>query len=157
MAPVGIHNHRHRVPADVTLDAHFHFPIAGKLGLLLGNNRVDVRRADDARDVHAGFAQAFREAAEELRGALGAALFQRDFEERLQRLQNCITVTVVVTVLVCFGRRAQVTAARARLRLFFFFFLRFHFKITDHAVIMRRGKIRSPRVNQHGAPNARQM
>ena len=144
VAAIGVHDHGHGVPADVALDAHFHFPIAGERGLVLGRNRVDVGRADDARGFDAGFAQAFGEAAEELRGAFRAAFFQRDFEQRFQRLQDLVAIAVVSRVSTRASRRP-----RARLRLLFVFFLRFHFKFNNNAVIIRRGKFQSARVKQH--------
>src|SRR5690242_20529950 len=40
---VGLHDHRHRVPTDVSLDAALEGAVAGILGLAAGGNAVDVR------------------------------------------------------------------------------------------------------------------
>ena len=47
---IGVHDHRHGVPPDVTLDLAFELPIAGIWRGLLRRDRVDVRRGDDRGD-----------------------------------------------------------------------------------------------------------
>ena len=46
---IGLDHHRHRVPADVALDAALDLAVAGKRRLLLRRNGVDVRRVEAAR------------------------------------------------------------------------------------------------------------
>ena len=84
---VGVDDHRHRVPADVALDAPLHLPIPREGRLLLGGDGVDVGRADHARHFHAPRAQPFGQAVQEARRLLRPLVLQRELEHCLQRLQ----------------------------------------------------------------------
>ena len=45
-------NHSKRVPANETLDAAFHFLIAGKVGLVSGGNRVHIGGVGGEREIY---------------------------------------------------------------------------------------------------------
>ena len=84
---VGVDHHRHRVPADVALDAPLHLPIPGKRRLLIDGDGVDVGRADHARHFDAARAQPLRQAVQEAGRLLRPFVLQRVLEHCFQRLQ----------------------------------------------------------------------
>jgi len=118
---VGVHDHRHRVPPDVTLDADFRLPIARKRRLLFNRNRVDVRGADRIRRLDARRAQAIHQVVEEegrLFGALGLEHLLDDEFERLQPL---------------FSGGVGFAAGLVQFR--------FHFQSTGHLAFRRRERV----------------
>ncbi len=52
MCPVGIDDHRHRIPADVALDLPFDLAITGIRRLLFPGNRVDIGSIDGDREAY---------------------------------------------------------------------------------------------------------
>ena len=118
---IGVDHHRHRVPADVTLDADFRLPIARKPRLLFNRNRVDVRGADRIRRLDARRAQAVHQVVEEegcLFGALGLEHLLDDEFERLQPL---------------FSGGVGFAAGLVQFR--------FHFQSTGHLAFRRRERV----------------
>ncbi len=85
--PVGVDHHRHRVPADIALDAPFHLPVAGKRRLFVGGDRIDVRRADHPGRLDALGAEPAREALQKTRRVFRALVAQRMCNHILERLQ----------------------------------------------------------------------
>ena len=49
---IGADDHGHCVPANVALDATFHFPIARELHLICMMNRIDIRSIGGERQFH---------------------------------------------------------------------------------------------------------
>ena len=89
---IGIHHHGHGVPADVALDAHFRFPIAGERRLLRGRDGVEVGCADGNRRRHARGPQSLGDPAQKQRRALRSLLFQGHFEQGLDRSQHFLLI-----------------------------------------------------------------
>ena len=114
--PVGVHHHRHGVPPDVTLDAHFRFPIAGEGGLLREGDGVDVRRADGNRRGQARGAQRLGNPVQEQRRSLRPLLLQGHLEQRLDRSQHLLLVAAD-------GRRLRLRRRPVRLFLILMFHL----------------------------------
>src|SRR6185437_9131844 len=69
---VGAHHHRHRVPADQRADAPFHRRVAGRFGLEMRGNGVDVFGGRIERQVPAGTARLVHQLFEQEVRALGA-------------------------------------------------------------------------------------
>ncbi len=69
---VRAHDHRERVPADVMAQPRFELAVAGHRRLLVGRNRVDVRRLLAERHVRAVALRLVDELRDEVAGALGA-------------------------------------------------------------------------------------
>jgi len=131
-------------------DAHFHFPIAGKLAAA-GNNRLMT--SDDDAGLSTPIAPAFREDAWECACAR-RRVFQRDFKSDSSDAKKLYHRHRVVTVLVCFGGPGAVHRHEAGMRCAIFFFLAVHFKLTDMPSLCGVEKA-SPRVNQQGTKTSR--
>jgi hypothetical protein len=70
--PIGLHDHRHGIPADVCLDTLLERAIAGILDLLSGRDRVDVRRVRLERKVRTRAPREIDHALEQVLRALRA-------------------------------------------------------------------------------------
>ena len=82
---VRLHDHDGRVPADVGADAALDVLVAGEPGLLLGRDRVDVRRAHRGRVADLELAGALEQLRHEEPGA-GLALGLDELGERVEPL-----------------------------------------------------------------------
>jgi len=82
---IGLDDHRHGVPAHVTFDAPFDFPIARVRRLLLRGNGIDVRRADPVRNLEPGVTQPVIEFFEQQRGLLRLFVFKNILKNELKR------------------------------------------------------------------------
>ena len=72
---VRLQHHRHRVPADDALDAAFDLAVAGEGGLIVGRDRIHVRRGDaDGHAAEAGLRHLTDEGIEQELRAFGAAV-----------------------------------------------------------------------------------
>ena len=74
--PVGMDHHRHRVPAQVSLDPALERAIAGILDFLARRDRVDVGGIRLERQVRAAAAREVDDALEQVVGSLGALRLQ---------------------------------------------------------------------------------
>src|SRR5215470_13049248 len=61
METVGLHDHRHGVPTNVTLDAAFNLPVAGIRRLLFCRNRINVGSVDGGGNLEPGLSQLFNQ------------------------------------------------------------------------------------------------
>ena len=72
---VRLEHHGHGVPSNEALDAAFDLAVAGEGGLVVGGNRVDVRRGDaEGHAAEAGLGDLADEGVEQELGAFGAAV-----------------------------------------------------------------------------------
>ncbi|EXI73802.1 MAG: hypothetical protein AW07_02489 [Candidatus Accumulibacter sp. SK-11] len=72
--PVGAHHHRHRIPADVVVDADFHVGIARVLRLPLDRNRVHVLGRRAVGDVDPFLARLANQSLDQEMGTFGPFL-----------------------------------------------------------------------------------
>ena len=77
---VRAHDHRHRIPADQALDAALDIGVAGHRRLLVGRNRVDVRRVGGERQLDAVLGRVKRQLAKQPRDFDRAAALQHIIE-----------------------------------------------------------------------------
>ena len=70
------HDHRRRIPSDEALDAALHIGVARHQRVLVGRNRVDVRRVGRERQLDAAFGRVKRQLTKEARDFDGAAALQ---------------------------------------------------------------------------------
>ena len=80
---VRFHNHRHGVPAHEALEADFGLPIAGVRRLRLDRDGVHVRRIEPARQFMLTSAELVGELLQQLRRAICALSFERQFHHGL--------------------------------------------------------------------------
>ncbi len=78
--PVGMHDHRHGIPAQVGLDAPLECPVAGVLELLPRRDRVDIGRVRLERQVRAASAREIDEALEQVMRPLGTLRLQHGID-----------------------------------------------------------------------------
>ena len=88
---IGLHHHRHRVPADDALDAAFDVAVARIRRLLVGRDGVDVRRGQAGGRTRRG-AQLCRDLFQQLRRALRPLALHGQFKHGLQRLGHLVAV-----------------------------------------------------------------
>ena len=92
--PVGIHDHRHGVPADVALDPPLDLAVAGVRRLLFNRDGVEVRRGDRPGDLHPGITQprfqSFKQQWKLFRGLVPEYRFQHQF----QRIQPSFLISM---------------------------------------------------------------
>ena len=91
---VRVDDHRHRVPADVRLDAPLDRAIAGILGLLAYGNRVEIGRVRAIRQIRARAARVIDHALEQVVGALRAMHSEHGID-RLEPLLRLLRVEIV--------------------------------------------------------------
>src|SRR6266508_3905385 len=73
-------DHGDRVPADELPDAVLHLLVAGKVGLLLGGDRVDVSRLRERGEAHLEHARALEELVQDETGSLRTGLLDQGVE-----------------------------------------------------------------------------
>jgi hypothetical protein len=77
---VGAHDHRRRVPADVRADAPLGVLVAREPRLLLGRDRVHVRRRDGGRQADLQLAGTLEEGRDQVPGSALAAVLDHRIE-----------------------------------------------------------------------------
>ena len=82
---VGLGNHRHGVPADVSSDQALHLEVARIFGFLLGWDGVEVGRRGDVRNRVALIAEPLHHAGDEFAGLLRGLALQNQSQQILHR------------------------------------------------------------------------
>ena len=82
---VGLGDHRHGVPADVSPDQSLHLEVARIFGFLLGRDRIEVGRRGDVRNRVALIAQPLHHAGDQLACLLGGLALQNQSQQILHR------------------------------------------------------------------------
>ncbi len=91
---IRLHDHRHRIPAQVGLDAAFERAVPRVLGLAARRNRVQVSRVRAVRQVGAGAAREIDHLVEQEMRTLGPVLCQHGIN-RLEPLGGLNRINVI--------------------------------------------------------------
>ena len=92
--PVGLHHHRHRIPADVRLDAPLEFAVAGIVRLVSRRDAVEVSGVGSERQVSAGATRVVDQLFEQIVRTLGTVRL----EHRVDGLQPLAGFTRIKVV-----------------------------------------------------------
>ena len=121
--PVGIDDHGHGVPPREALDAAFQFTITRIRRLVLGGNRVHIRRADGRRQLDPRFPQPLQQLAQHQRGVLRALVLEHVFQDEFERIHP----PLVFAAILARGRNdRRFQPPRGWRTLLLFFCVRFH-------------------------------